>query len=369
MNWFASKFELSRGGIQDNLRPMEGLRGFAVFMVFLVHFVTLAEPWLPSQSVSSRIAYDIHKIGNSGVDLFFVLSGYLIYGSLISREQNFWVYIRRRIERIYPVFLVVLIIYICLSFVVSSDNKIPSPFFYSGLIYIVNNVFLIPGMFSFEPIIAVSWSLSYEMFYYLAIPLIIWLTGMRNWSARVRILFFVLLLVLAMIVASGNHIRLILFISGIFLFETDKHRLMIPPPALVCLLLLIAGLALMPVKVPVSGGISMKASVLFVCFFLLCFSCFCDRDSFLAKAFSWTPIRWLGNMSYSYYLIHGLSLKIAFNLLAMLLIPAKYNSQAFFWTMLPVAFLITLLPATAFFLLIERPFSLVRKRKAGGAIA
>ena len=74
-------------------------------------------------------------------------------------------------------------------------------------------------------------------------------------------------------------------------------------------------------------------------------------------------------MSYSYYLIHGLSLKIAFNLLAMLLIPAKYNSQAFFWMMLPVAFLITLLPATVFFLLIERPFSLVRKRKAEGATA
>ena len=29
----------------------------------------------------------------------------------------------------------------------------------------------------------------------------------------------------------------------------------------------------------------------------------------LYRAFAWTPLRWLGNMSYSYYLIHGLALK------------------------------------------------------------
>ena len=72
MNWLANKFELSRGGSRDNLRPMEGLRGFAVFMVFLVHFVTLSEAWMPSQSISAKIAYDLHKIGNSGVDLFSI---------------------------------------------------------------------------------------------------------------------------------------------------------------------------------------------------------------------------------------------------------------------------------------------------------
>ena len=369
MNWLANKFELSRGGSRDNLRPMEGLRGFAVFMVFLVHFVTLSEAWMPSQSISAKIAYDLHKIGNSGVDLFFVLSGYLIYGSLISREQNFFIYMKRRIQRIYPVFLVVLVIYLFLSLVSPSDSKIPSPFFFSGLNYVLNNVLLLPCMFSVEPIIAVSWSLSYEIFYYLAIPLIIWLTGMRNWSTRERMLFFLLLMVLIMVVASGNHTRLIMFISGIFLFETDKHRLMIPPRAWVCLLILIAGLAIMPVRVTVSGGITMKAAVLFVCFYWLCFSCFCDKTSFLGKSFSWTPLRWLGNMSYSYYLIHGLTLKIVFKILALVLIPAKYNSQTFFWLMMPIMFLITLPPATALFLLIERPFSLVPKRKADGVIA
>lgn len=95
MEWLTSRFELSRGGVRDNLRPMEGLRGFAVFMVFWVHYATLCEPWYPTQTITATIADYMHSIGNSGVDLFFVLSGYLIYGSLISRQQNFFRYIRK----------------------------------------------------------------------------------------------------------------------------------------------------------------------------------------------------------------------------------------------------------------------------------
>src|SRR3989344_8879805 len=95
--WWRDRFELARGGSDNNLRSMEGLRGFAVFLVFLVHFVTLSSPWLSPQSLLSPIADAVHSIGNAGVDLFFVLSGYLIYGSLIERKQVFLPYLKRRL--------------------------------------------------------------------------------------------------------------------------------------------------------------------------------------------------------------------------------------------------------------------------------
>ncbi|WP_280154892.1 hypothetical protein [Piscinibacter sp. XHJ-5] len=44
MRWLVRRLELSRGDSQ-NVLPMEGLRGVAVFLVFLVHFATLSEPW------------------------------------------------------------------------------------------------------------------------------------------------------------------------------------------------------------------------------------------------------------------------------------------------------------------------------------
>ncbi len=56
MEWFTQRFELSRGGGAHNVRPMEGVRGFAVFLVFLVHYVTLVKPWLASSTQLLRLA-------------------------------------------------------------------------------------------------------------------------------------------------------------------------------------------------------------------------------------------------------------------------------------------------------------------------
>ncbi len=77
---------------------MEGLRGFAVFLVFLVHYITLSEPWIKDVKDFFYYASLVRSFGNVGVDLFFVLSGYLIYGSLIKKEQLIVPYLRRRIE-------------------------------------------------------------------------------------------------------------------------------------------------------------------------------------------------------------------------------------------------------------------------------
>ena len=78
MRKIAELFELSRGGEQHNVRAMEGLRGFAVVLVFLTHYATLSAPWVTDGSALASVMRAGHAIGNSGVDLFFVLSGYLI---------------------------------------------------------------------------------------------------------------------------------------------------------------------------------------------------------------------------------------------------------------------------------------------------
>jgi peptidoglycan/LPS O-acetylase OafA/YrhL len=86
---------------------------------------------------------------------------------------------------------------------------------------------------------------------------------------------------------------------------------------------------------------------------LLCWHCFA-ATSFLTQAASWTPLRWLGNMSYSYYLIHGLSLKFAFMVLGAFVTPGHDLFLALFLPML--AF--TLVPSAVLFMLIEKPLSL-----------
>ncbi len=160
-SWLKQAFEISRADKQ-NILSMEGIRGFAVFLVFLVHFASLVEPWISDASVTKMILNQFANVGKIGVDLFFVLSGYLIYGILIRKSQNYHFYIKRRIQRIYPTFTAVFAIYLLLSFIFPAESKIPDGL--DGLIYILQNYLLLPGLFDIKAIITVAWTLSYEFF-------------------------------------------------------------------------------------------------------------------------------------------------------------------------------------------------------------
>jgi len=120
---------------------------------------------------------------------------------------------------------------------------------------------------------------------------------------------------------------------------------------------------LLATLLPVTGnsGSALKIGMLFITFFILCLACFRAPHDWLAKTFAWTPMRWLGNMSYSYYLLHGLTLKAAFLVLGVVLPAANYGSWLF-WALLPIMFTSTLLPTAALFLAIERPLSLAAHR-------
>jgi len=198
---------------------MEGLRGIAVFLVFWVHYSSLAEPWLTGYSVP--VSTFIHGFGHLGVDLFFVLSGYLIYGSIIDKPTLAAArYGKRRALRIYPTFLVVFAAYIALSFVFPSESKLPEGIT-NKLVYILQNLLLLPGLFDINPIITVAWSLSYEVFYYLAIPCLILPLQMKKWRVEVRIVAWSAVLVagFASFAIFGGPVRLMMFIAGILLYE------------------------------------------------------------------------------------------------------------------------------------------------------
>lgn len=358
MEWLSRRFELSRGGGAHNMRPMEGLRGFAVFLVFLVHYVTLVKPWIAHAPRLEAVSIGIHALGNSGVDLFFVLSGFLIYGSLIRRPQSFIAFMRRRIHRIYPTFTTVFLIYIALSFVFKGENKIPASVG-AGAIYLAQNFFLLPGIFPIEPMITVAWSLSYEIFYYVAIPFVIAVFGLRRRSSAWRAVFFMVAagFLTGICAVYGGPVRLIMFISGILLSEAILGKLVPIPSALVGSTALCIGLLITLLPLAGTLGFAVKISTLFISFFLVCLACFAMPTEWLPRFFSWTLMRWLGNMSYSYYLLHGLALKAIFLVLKAIL-PAENHADLLFWALLPTTFVLTLLPTAALFLLVERPFSL-----------
>lgn len=348
--------------------PMEGLRGFAVALVFLVHYASLAGAWLAPGSAAARIAGALHAIGNCGVDLFFVISGYLIYGSLIKRRQPFGGFMLRRARRIYPVYGAVFLLYLALSVAFPNESRIPAGTG-AGTRYLLANFLLLNGFGSAPTMITAAWSLSYEMLYYLTLPWLILAFGMRGRSGTWRSALVATLLAAALagFAVFGGPVRLLMFGAGILLYETlasagpSATRRAAPPSASLVGVVLAAGLTVMLVP----GQLIAKTLVLSGVFFLLCRSCFGDPASWPARAFSWTPLRWLGNMSYSFYLVHGLALKAGFRLLAAVFPPAPQGAGALFFGVWLVPMLIlALLSSAVLFLLVERPLSLAPQKAA-----
>ena len=351
---------------KSNIASMEGIRGIAAFFVFIEHYVAVLEYRIGIDQ--QYFVYDIYlwlrNIGSVGVDLFFVLSGYLIYGTIISKQRPFLPYIRRRINRIYPTFSVVFIIYLALSFIMPQSSKLPTEIG-EAMRYLLQSFLLMPPLFAeIEPLINVAWTLSYEMFFYLFIPIFVASSLLRNWSSNQRILFFILATIagyLYCLVYQG-HIRLLMFIAGMILFEVINNRAEEKATpylgGLLFILSLIASVQLMLFKIPDGGW--WRQVTIYIGFFMLCYECF-SWSSPTARFFSITPLRWLGNMSYSYYLIHGLAVQAVIILLAKFYITEPIESLSRFIILGGLVFFCTLIPAFILFISIEKPFSLAKK--------
>jgi peptidoglycan/LPS O-acetylase OafA/YrhL len=346
---------------------MEGMRGFAILFVFLAHYSTSIDPWIASDSSLHWLGGVLHAIGNTGVLLFFVLSGYLVYRSLITKDQPFLRFITRRVARLYPAFTVVFVVYVALSFVFPAESKIPASVS-AGAIYLIQNFLLLPGLFPIEPMITVAWTLSYEMFFYVTIGLVIPVFSLRRRSAVWRVAFFAAVAGAAGLycAAYGGHSRLIMFVSGILLHEALEGRRVAVPGSAVALLALVTGVLTVLVPAEGSTGYVLKVGILFGALFAMCYSCFSQPAGWLARGFSWTPLRWLGNMSYSYFLLHGVALKACFLMLASWL-PAAERGPWLVWALMPAVFALTLIPTGALYLAVERPFSFA-PRPARGAV-
>jgi peptidoglycan/LPS O-acetylase OafA/YrhL len=100
---------------------LDGLRGIAILMVFLLHYIAESHTHDGNFGPLYRFA-QIFRLGWSGVDLFFVLSGFLIGGILLDSRSSahyFKPFYTRRLHRIAPVYYAWISVFGVVGFVVS----------------------------------------------------------------------------------------------------------------------------------------------------------------------------------------------------------------------------------------------------------
>jgi peptidoglycan/LPS O-acetylase OafA/YrhL len=172
-------------------RPhIDGLRAVAVISVLLFHF-------------------DKHLLsgGFIGVDVFFVISGYLIASIITSECENgkfsFLRFYQRRISRIFPVFFLVSLATLVTAYFLYTPQDFASAgaVAIAAALSVANLKFMLQGNYfqispDAQPLLH-FWSLSVEEQFYLVFPLIVYL-AFRSGMTR-RNLFYVLI---AMMVLS-----------------------------------------------------------------------------------------------------------------------------------------------------------------------
>jgi exopolysaccharide production protein ExoZ len=157
------------------------LRGFAALAVLVTH----ALQWpLPAMNLG------LLKTGRLGVDVFFVISGFII--TMIGGSGRFdpKTFLARRALRIVPIYWVATLLVTVLALALSSHFRTTVP----TLQGFVESLLFIPSSTPKAPLLGVGWTLDYEIFFYLVFAALCFLKS----EARTFVLCAVFVLLIAL---------------------------------------------------------------------------------------------------------------------------------------------------------------------------
>lgn len=323
--------------MKERIPQLDGLRAVAVIGVFLVHATSIRLVWI-------------------GVDLFFVLSGFLITGILIqSKDRSFGSYIRgfyaRRVRRILPAYVAILVVTTLLF----------------GTAWMVDWYFYVGGMNLLRPLgrdlgppnIRSLWSLAVEEQFYLLWPIVVFFLD-RKQIIRCAILLLALAPFLRLVctplfpddhwvIYSQLPFRMDTLAAGALVALT-KDRLSRRNMITAATLVLFAGLT--GIYWLGAHGLSSASNTKVSNVFVYEATLFVVTGMFVLalvgvgkSVLSFAPIRWLGIISYSVYLFHVTAIDL---------------SRGRIW----VSVLIILAYAVPMWFLVERPILNFKKVRA-----
>ena len=267
------------------LLELDALRGLAALVVVLYHYFYRFDILYGHKGISVEW---IHN-GKLGVQLFFMVSGFVIFLTL-NRLNNPLDFIVSRFSRLFPAYWVCLI----LTFVVVGYFSLPGrevSYYYAAI-----NLTMLQEFFRVPHVDGVYWTLTVELTFYFWIFILYMLGGL----ARIEIVLIPLMMITLLHVFGFFEIHpvfmkifvlvhLPFFVAGICFFKLVSKSNDVSTIAALLLSLVVA--------IYVNSEVN---PAIFVLFYIIFYTVVSGRTPFLAAP----PLIFLGGISYTLYLIH-----------------------------------------------------------------
>lgn len=296
------------------IESIQALRGIAALMVLFSHYMFFVTD--PAQAAVARFLF---LSGGAGVDLFFVIAGFVLVTS--TQEANGTLsyaatFAARRLLRIWPAYIAATVLFLL------TIRGTPWLADVSNLVQSLRSLLFLPLSPADSPffgyaVLEVGWTLNYEIYFY-AVAALTMLCGRRRWAALFAwIAISVIVVPAAMGVFSLNvktpyglpsylglmtNSIILDFAAGVLIGLLYQSRLPVPPKRLVYLTVAV-GFTLLSVqffgRVQAGHGIARYG---FSCAVIMLGLAWADKGRFRIPVPS--SLVWLGGVSYSLYLTH-----------------------------------------------------------------
>jgi len=335
------------------LAAMEGLRAYAALIVYILHLISrFANERLNIdldetsflQLAATQVEYTaLYWLWSShyGVDIFFLLSGYLIAGMVNKVDFHYSRFLFHRFLRIYPTLVIMLFVYVLYGMVFGEGI-----FWLGG---IIGNLLLLNGIpgFDFPGINQVTWSIFFEFSFYFSFPLI-WCICKKKPG---NLVIISTLIIIPLLLISPDYMRFLMFIAGVILKTLSDTKLCKIRSYFTenqVFLLYIASTTIF---------VFTKNYMLFIPIYILTATLLVDRainsQGWLARFFSLKALRYFGNISFSFYLFHPLGLTISHEIIISANVQ---NNYAYFVLYFIFSLLISLALSILCFSFVEKQY-------------
>jgi peptidoglycan/LPS O-acetylase OafA/YrhL len=304
---------------------LNGYRGLCALLVFVFHLGSAGVVSLPGGTLLKDAAAYLWASLAYGVEMFFMISGFVILGSLL-RHATLKGFLQDRFIRIYsawvPALVAVTAVCIVLKMKMFTDVS-----FLEGLGIFTGNLFLLPPLAPLPLVHQGSWSLSYEWVFYLSAVAGAWLlrrSAPQVWAVG------------AWTVVSGLFVflypRSLFFLTGVTVFGCQtwfrRRARWLKFPLLSLLLFLVAWRLTGADKAELGGSsfawLRSGHWAAAVVAFLASLHMFASITLNTSRQFAFLGSRafqFLGTISYSFYLWHALVMSATKRLVNVYIVP------------------------------------------------